>query len=67
MKGPIDTEVVVEGGVTVEEDRAAEESLDLFQRMRAGEFPDGTRTLRAKVDMTSPNLNMRDPTLYRGR
>ena len=47
--------------------RSAEESLDLFQRMRAGEFPDGTRTLRAKIDMTSPNLNMRDPIMYRIR
>ena len=46
-------------------DRSVEENLDLFQRMRAGEFPDGTRTLRAKVDMASPNLNMRDPVMYR--
>ncbi len=46
-------------------DRAVEESLDLFARMRAGEFPDGTRTLRAKIDMTSPNINMRDPVMYR--
>jgi glutaminyl-tRNA synthetase len=45
--------------------RAVEESLDLFERMRAGEFPDGARTLRAKIDMTSPNLNMRDPVMYR--
>ena len=45
--------------------RAVEENLDLFQRMRAGEFPDGTRTLRAKIDMASPNLNMRDPVMYR--
>ena len=42
-----------------------EENLALFQRMRAGEFPDGSRTLRAKIDMASPNLNMRDPILYR--
>jgi glutaminyl-tRNA synthetase len=42
-----------------------EENLDLFQRMRAGEFADGSRVLRAKIDMTSPNLNMRDPILYR--
>ena len=42
-----------------------EENLDLFQRMRAGEFPDGSRTLRAKIDMASPNLNMRDPVMYR--
>jgi glutaminyl-tRNA synthetase len=48
-------------------DRPAEESLDLFARMRAGEFEDGTHVLRAKIDMASPNLNMRDPTLYRIR
>jgi glutaminyl-tRNA synthetase len=42
-----------------------EENLDLFTRMRAGEFPDGSRTLRAKIDMASPNLNMRDPVMYR--
>ena len=42
-----------------------EENLDLFKRMRAGEFPDGARTLRAKIDMASPNLNLRDPVLYR--
>jgi glutaminyl-tRNA synthetase len=46
-------------------DRSIEENLDLFQRMKAGEFPDGTRTLRAKIDMASPNLNMRDPVMYR--
>ncbi|RQD72519.1 MAG: glutamine--tRNA ligase/YqeY domain fusion protein [Tindallia sp. MSAO_Bac2] len=45
--------------------RSAEENLDLFQRMRNGEFPDGTRVLRAKIDMSSPNMNMRDPVLYR--
>jgi glutaminyl-tRNA synthetase len=45
--------------------RSVEENLDLFERMRAGEFPDGTRTLRSKIDMTSPNLNMRDPVMYR--
>ncbi len=45
--------------------RSVEENLDLFQRMRKGEFPDGSRTLRAKVDMASPNLNMRDPVMYR--
>jgi len=48
-------------------DRPAAESLDLFARMRAGEFADGTHVLRAKIDMASPNLNMRDPTLYRIR
>jgi len=46
-------------------DRAVEENLDLFTRMRKGEFPDGSRTLRAKIDMTHPNLNMRDPIMYR--
>jgi len=45
--------------------RSVEENLDLFQRMRAGEFPEGSRTLRAKIDMKSPNLNMRDPVMYR--
>ena len=45
--------------------RTVEENLDLFQRMKNGEFPDGARTLRAKVDMASPNLNMRDPVMYR--
>jgi glutaminyl-tRNA synthetase len=45
--------------------RSVEENLNLFERMRAGEFPDGSRTLRAKVDMGSPNLNMRDPVMYR--
>jgi glutaminyl-tRNA synthetase len=48
-------------------DRPVAESLDLFARMRAGEFPDGTHLLRAKIDMASPNLNMRDPALYRIR
>jgi glutaminyl-tRNA synthetase len=45
--------------------RFVEENLDLFTRMKAGEFPDGTRVLRAKIDMASPNLNMRDPVMYR--
>jgi glutaminyl-tRNA synthetase len=45
--------------------RSVEESLDLFERMRAGEFPDGARTLRAKIDMASNNLNLRDPIMYR--
>lgn len=48
-------------------DRGVEENLDLFRRMRAGDFPDGSRVLRAKIDMASPNLVMRDPTLYRIR
>jgi glutaminyl-tRNA synthetase len=46
-------------------DRSVEESLALFERMRAGEFPDGSRTLRAKIDMAAPNLNLRDPVMYR--
>lgn len=45
--------------------RGVEENLDLFERMRKGEFPDGSRVLRAKIDMASPNLNMRDPVMYR--
>ncbi len=45
--------------------RPVEENLDLFRRMKAGEFPDGSRTLRAKIDMNSPNFNLRDPVLYR--
>jgi glutaminyl-tRNA synthetase len=48
-------------------DRPVEENLDLFRRMRAAEFPDGAHVLRAKIDMASPNINMRDPTLYRIR
>ena len=48
-------------------DRAIAENLDLFSRMRAGEFEDGSRTLRAKIDMAAPNMNMRDPTIYRIR
>jgi len=47
--------------------RTAKENLNLFERMRSGEFPDGTHVLRAKIDMRSPNLNMRDPALYRIR
>ncbi|MFH1208291.1 MAG: glutamine--tRNA ligase/YqeY domain fusion protein [Candidatus Omnitrophota bacterium] len=46
-------------------DRSIEENLDLFERMRQGEFPDGTRVLRAKIDMASSNITMRDPTMYR--
>jgi glutaminyl-tRNA synthetase len=45
--------------------RSVEENLDLFERMRAGEFPDGSRTLRTKIDMASPNFNLRDPVMYR--
>ena len=45
--------------------RSVKENLNLFERMRAGEFPDGSRTLRAKIDMASPNLNLRDPVMYR--
>jgi len=48
-------------------DRTVEENLDLFERMKAGEFPDGARTLRAKIDMASPNINLRDPFMYRIR
>src|SRR5262249_40361755 len=47
--------------------RAAEENLDLLRRMRAGEFPDGSKTLRAKIDMASGNINLRDPVMYRIR
>ena len=46
-------------------ERPIEENLDLFERMRAGEFPDGARVLRARIDMASPNINLRDPVLYR--
>ncbi|MEJ5260074.1 MAG: glutamine--tRNA ligase/YqeY domain fusion protein [Anaerohalosphaeraceae bacterium] len=46
-------------------DRSVEENLDLFERMKNGEFPDGSRTLKAKIDMSHPNLNMRDPVMYR--
>ncbi|NMC73343.1 MAG: glutamine--tRNA ligase/YqeY domain fusion protein, partial [Geobacteraceae bacterium] len=46
-------------------DRTVEENLDLFRRMRGGEFPDGSRVLRAKIDMASPNMNLRDPVMYR--
>ncbi len=45
--------------------RSAEENIDLLRRMRAGEFPDGSRTLRSKIDMASPNINLRDPVMYR--
>lgn len=46
-------------------DRSVEENLDLFKRMKSGEFPDGSHTLRAKIDMASPNMNLRDPAIYR--
>ncbi len=46
-------------------DRSVEENLDLFARMKAGEFPDGTKTLKAAIDMASPNINLRDPVMYR--
>ncbi|MEG1305241.1 MAG: glutamate--tRNA ligase family protein, partial [Oscillospiraceae bacterium] len=46
-------------------DRSVEENLDLFNRMKNGEFPNGAHTLRAKIDMASPNMNMRDPAIYR--
>jgi glutaminyl-tRNA synthetase len=53
------------GRESIYRNRPVEENLDLFARMRAGEFEDGSRVLRAKIDMTSPNLNMRDPVMYR--
>src|SRR6202035_3288792 len=54
-------QLIKEGKDSPYRGRSAEENLNLFERMRAGEFPDGSRTLRAKIDMGSPNLNMRDP------
>jgi glutaminyl-tRNA synthetase len=53
------------GKESPDRDRTVEENLELLERMRQGEFPDGTKTLRAKIDMGSPNLNMRDPVMYR--
>ncbi|MCB2306792.1 glutamine--tRNA ligase/YqeY domain fusion protein [Clostridium estertheticum] len=53
------------GKVSPYVNRAIEENLDLFDRMRKGEFPDGAKVLRARIDMTSPNINMRDPVIYR--
>ena len=53
------------GQASPHRDRSVAENLDLFRRMRAGEFPDGTRVLRAKIDIASPNINLRDPVLYR--
>ena len=64
-KGPIT--VTPPGRDSPYRTRSVEENLDLFRRMRAGEFPDGTRTLRAKIDMAHPNLHMRDPVMYRIR
>ncbi len=55
----------VPGKESPNRNRSVEENLDLFERMRKGEFPDGSRTLRAKIDMASPNFNMRDPVMYR--
>ena len=55
------------GRASPHRNRSIEENLDLFARMRAGEFPDGSKTLRAKIDMASPNLNLRDPVMYRIR
>jgi glutaminyl-tRNA synthetase len=55
------------GGESPYRDRSVEENLDLFARMRAGDFEDGSHILRAKIDMASPNMNMRDPTIYRIR
>jgi glutaminyl-tRNA synthetase len=55
------------GRPTADRGRSADESLDLFRRMRAGEFPDGAHVLRAKIDLASPNMLMRDPVLYRIR
>ena len=64
-KGPIT--VTPPGRNSPYRDRRVEENLDLFARMRTGEFPDGARTLRAKIDMAHPNLHMRDPVMYRIR
>jgi glutaminyl-tRNA synthetase len=56
----------IKGGVeSPYRNRTVDENLDLFRRMKAGEFPDGARTLRAKIDMSSPNFNLRDPVMYR--
>jgi glutaminyl-tRNA synthetase len=64
-KGPIT--ITPPGRNSPYRDRGVDENLDLFRRMRAGEFPDGARTLRAKIDMAHPNLHMRDPVMYRIR
>jgi glutaminyl-tRNA synthetase len=55
------------GSESPNRNRSPEENLDLFRRMRAGEFPDGSKVLRAKIDMSSPNINLRDPVMYRIR
>ncbi len=55
----------IPGKISPWRDRPAEENLDLFERMRRGEFPDGNKVLRAKIDMASPNMHMRDPVMYR--
>jgi len=60
-----DTVITPPGKESPYRNRSPEENLDLFRRMRAGEFPDGAKTLRAKIDMAHPNLNMRDPVMYR--
>jgi glutaminyl-tRNA synthetase len=60
-------EVKIPGKPSPWRDRSVAENLDLFRRMRAGEFPDGSRTLRAKIDLASPNMKMRDPLMYRIR
>jgi len=60
-----DTVITPPGKESPYRNRSPEENLDLFRRMRAGEFPDGSKTLRAKIDMAHPNLNMRDPVMYR--
>ncbi|MFA7255538.1 MAG: glutamine--tRNA ligase/YqeY domain fusion protein [Candidatus Omnitrophota bacterium] len=57
--------LIAPGKPSPNRERSVEENLELFERMRKGEFPDGTRVLRAKIDMTSPNITMRDPTMYR--
>jgi glutaminyl-tRNA synthetase len=55
------------GSASTYRNRSVAENLDLFRRMKAGEFPDGAHVLRLKIDMASPNINMRDPTIYRIR
>jgi len=57
--------LTVPGKASPDRNRPVEENLDLFQRMRAGEFEDGAYTLRAKIDMASPNITLRDPVVYR--